>query len=200
MDRARIYIKVLMAICLSTLIGCGYGFQGSGSVLPPDVKRVYIPMAENNTSEPGLSLLLSEALRDQFERYGVLSVVSDSESADAVLRAKILKLRRETRTVTSNTDTALQLMTIMTVAAELRRVSGPVLWRNSGLSASKAFGTSSDVVVTSSAEFAGGNLGAGDLSALDTREISRGQEKEAIADLTEQVARRVYDEAVAPEF
>ncbi|MCB0351979.1 MAG: hypothetical protein KDD64_00590 [Bdellovibrionales bacterium] len=192
--------QILLLFVVLSLEGCGYTFRGGESVLPPDVKRVYIPRTENITSEQGLELVLTEALRDEFERYGVLTVVEGNEQADAVLRSKITSVKRETRTVTSNTDTALQLTTVMRVAAELKRKNGTSLWRNKAVVVSKAFGTDQSAVVTTSAEFAGGSIGSSTLSSLDNRELSRGQEQQAFEDLSEQVARRIYSEAVLPEF
>ena len=148
-------MRILIVFLLLLINGCGYTFQGSGSVLPPDVTRITIPMVENNSTEPGIAEIVTEALRDRFERFGVITVVDNIQEADAVLKARIENVRRGTRTTTSSTDTDLQLDTTLVMSAELKRVSGPLLWRAANLSASRAFGTSSDVVVTSSANFAG---------------------------------------------
>lgn len=194
--------QLLLGVLVSVIAGCGYTFQGTGSVLPPDVKRIYIPMAENNSTEAGLSTILTEALRDRFERYGVVEVVDDIGSADAVLRTRITKVRRATGTVTS-TDTALQEDLTMTMAADLRRVTGPVLWRNMSLSVTRTFGSASGGVVTTSADFTSGTLGATDLAALEgggTREVARGQESEALGNLADKAAQIIYDSAVAPDF
>lgn len=183
--------------------GCGYGFQGSGSILPPDVKRVYIPRVENNSVELSLSSVLTEALRDRFERYGVVTIVDEIGQADAVLRARILKIKRQAGSVTSSTDTALDVDTTMTVAAELKRVTGPVLWRNQAISVTRSFGSSAGVVVTTSPQFAGGNLSAGDLAQLEaggTREVARGQEGDAFSSMCDETARLIYQAAVAPDF
>lgn len=196
----RIRLLTVFLVLLTAVSGCGYAFKGSGSALPPDIKRVHIPLAENNTPEAGLSLTVTEALRDRFERYGVLTIVDSTAEADAILRSRILRIQRETQTTTSSSDVALQERTVLVLALELRRLTGQILWSNPNLVVSQAFGTSSEVVVTSSPDFAQGNLSAADLSSLNTREISRGQEREALENLAEEAARRVYDEAVAPEF
>jgi outer membrane lipopolysaccharide assembly protein LptE/RlpB len=188
---------LLSVLCL---FGCGYSFQGGGTVLPPDVRRVAIPLVVNNSPEAGLSTVVTEALRDQFERYGVLTIVEDDADADAILRARIVKVTRESRTSTSDTDTALQFDTVLTLAAELQRMNGPILWRDNNIQVSRAFGTTSGVIVTSSADFASGSLGASDLGSLENREVARGQEQEALRALAEQAARQIYDEAVAPDF
>ena len=133
----------------------------------------------------------------------MVTVVDDVGDADAVLKARILKVSRNTGSVTSRTDTALQLDTTVKVAAELRRVTGPVLWRDMNLSVSKSFGAERSVVVTSSPDFAGNSLGAGDLTQLSqggSREIARGQEEEAFSAIADETARIVYDNAVAPDF
>lgn len=194
---------LFIAFIGSALAGCGYTLQGSGSVLPPDVKRVWIPRVENNTTEIALTELLTEALRDRFERYGVVELAEDMGQADAVLRARVTRVRRATGSVSSNTDTALQRDLSVAIAAELRRVTGPVLWSNSNVSVTRAYGAEQSVVVTSSPEFAGSTLGAADLDSLGTggsREVARGQEDEAFAAMSEELAQLVYDSAVAPDF
>ncbi|MFM1846881.1 MAG: Lipopolysaccharide-assembly, partial [Pseudomonadota bacterium] len=175
-------------------------FSGGGSVLPPDVKKVAIPLVENSSTETGLTTIVTEALRDQFERYGVLSVVEETIDADAILNARILKVRRSTSTVSARDDGGLQQDTSMVLAAELQRLDGSVLWRNKRIVVTKVSATSSDTVVTSSVDFAGGSLGANDLKGLGGREVTRGQEQEALNNLAEQAARIVYDQAVMPDF
>lgn len=193
-------MRYLLIVILGTLSGCGYTLQGGGSVLPTDVRRVAIPLAQNESTESGLGLMLTEALRDRFDRFGVITVVENTSEADAVLRTRILDVKRDTETVTAKTESQLQSSTTMTVAAELRRVTGPILWANPNMVVSKMYGTTSDVVVTSSSDFAEGSIGSQDLAGLSDREVSRGQERQALESLTEEVAKTVYDDAVAPDF
>lgn len=191
---------VLCLLVLFLVTACGYKFQGSGSILPADVKRIQIPLVENHSTDSALTQLLTEALRDQFERFGVVTVVEDLKDADAVLHFKILKVSRKSRTTTSRTDTAQTFDTSLTVGGDLRRVTGSILWSNPTFLVSRQVGATSDVVVSSSADFAEGTLGASDLASLDSREIVRGQEQEALEKLCDEVARKVYDDAVAPDF
>lgn len=194
-------LRLIALITISALLaGCGYQFQGSGSILPPDVKRISIPLAENNSTESGFTRTFTESLRDRFDRFGVVTVVEEGEPADAVLKTRLLKVSRGSQSVTSNTDTTLQQSSTLTLWGELRRTSGGLLWRNPNLEVSRAFGTTSDSVVTSSADFASGSLSASDLGQLGSREIQRGQEQEALNDLADQAAKIIYDQAVAPDF
>lgn len=195
-------MKKLFLIGLSalTLGGCGYGFHGGKSILPPDVKKIYIPIVENDSTEGGLSNIFTESLRDTFERYGAVEVVDNELGADAILKARIVKVTRDTRSVTSQTDQALQLDTTMTVDAELKRTTGSILYRNKSLQVSKSFGASAGSTISSSSDFASGIVSSGDLANLDPHEQQRSQEQLALQDITQRVARKIYDDAVAPDF
>ena len=188
-------------IALLTIVsGCGYTLQGSGSVLPQDIKTVYIRLADNETTEPGLGQRFTEVLRSRFDRYGVVKVVDREQDADAILVAKIMDLESRIRGEKGDTDTALESDLVMTISAELRRRNGQLLYRNGQLSASEEVAGVSDVVVTSSSSFAQGDVGANTLGALGDREVARGQEEQALDDLMEETSRKLYVEAVAADF
>ena len=189
-----------LVVLLSLVCGCGYTFTGGGSVLPADVKDIYIPLAENETTEVGVVRYVTEALIDKFEQYGVVRVVDSISDADAVLKARIISVVKNTKTSTSGTDTALQYDLKMTLAVTLQRVSGQILWRNNNISVSKTYGATGSVVVTSSADFVFNSVNASDLSGMSTREVARGQESEALEAMAIKAAEIVYDQAVAPEF
>jgi hypothetical protein len=155
---------------------------------------------ENNTTQLGLAQVVGEALQEQFDRYGVITVVAKQSEADAILKVKIADLQRTTRATQSNTDVALAQESALTLTAELQRVTGEVLWRDTAIKVNRGFGTTSGSVVTSSADFAGGSIGAGDLTNLSAREISRGQEQEVLVRLAEDAALFIYNNAVSPDF
>ena len=192
---------VCRVVALGVLLaGCGYTFKGSGSILPPDVKTIYVAPAENNSTELGLADVLTEALQEEFDGYGVVTVVERQSEADAVLKTKITSVKRATQAVRAVSNTAVQMSTTMSVSAELRRTTGGVLWRQGELKVSKSFGTDASVVVASSADFSTGSISSSNLSDLSTREVARGQEKEVLRSLSEQLAQQVYAQAVAPDF
>lgn len=197
---SRVFFSLLVTVVALLVQGCGYTFQGGGSVLPPDIKKVYIPGVENDSSEAGLSRVLTEALRDRFDRFGTVMVVDSSNEADAILNTRIKSVSRDTHTSTSKTDTALQLRIKMSLSAELRRVGGDILWRDNNMSVSKISGAESGVVVTSSTDFLGSNLGAGDLGALGSREVERLEGEQALNAIAEDAAVAIYNSAVMPDF
>lgn len=192
--------RSLLVALLLVASGCGYTFRGSGSVLPADVKSIYIPNVENGSTELGLGDVVTEALREEFDSYGTVSVVERQSEADAILKVRITDVKRTTSTVRANSNTALQMDTTMNLAGELRRSTGQVLWRDNQIRVTKGYGADKSVVVATSPDFASGSISRSDLSSLSTREISRGQEQNALNALAVEGARLVYDKAVAPDF
>ena len=195
----NIFLSIFLLIIIG-LIGCGYTFQGSGTVLPDDVRKIYIPTVENESAEPRVTALLTEALRERFERYGVITVVESVEEADAILNIQVRSVDREARSVTSGTDTVLQFDTVAQLWGDLRRANGGVLWRNPSMRVAKAFGATGQTVVTSSSDFAQSGIDPQTLASLSDIEVSRGQEQEALIDLSEEVAKFVYEDSVAEDF
>lgn len=191
--------RMLALWVLISLSACGYAFQGSGTVLPPDVKNIYIPEVENDSSELGLADTVTDALRDQFDSYGAVTVVDRQSQADAVLKVRIVSLKQSVDTV-SSTNTINQMDSTMTLTGELRRVTGKVLWRENNIRVTKNFATSSTTVVTSSPDFASGSISSEDLAGLSQRELARGQQQQALLSMSTDAARMIYDKSVSPEF
>lgn len=191
---------VLCAVVSMCLTSCGYTLRGSGSVLPADVKNIYIPRVENGSTELGLADVVTEALREEFDSYGTVSVVEKQSNADAILKVRILDVKNTTSTVDPTTNTALQMDTTMYIGGELQRVTGQVLWRESNIQVTKGYAANQTVVVTTSPDFASGSISANDLASLSSRDISRGQEAQALSNLAADAARMVYDKSVAPDF
>lgn len=189
-----------VACVLLFVVGCGYTFRGSGSVLPPDVRKIHIPLVQNDSTKIGLGNLLTEALRDEFDSYGVVVVVDTEAEADAILTVEVLDVQESAGSVRSGTNTALQMDTVVFIRGELRRESGELLWRDPQLKVQQTYGADSSTVVTSSVGFAGGSISSSDLGGLSSREISRGQEADVLASLVEEASREIYDKAVAPDF
>lgn len=180
--------------------GCGYNFRNSGTVLPKTIRKIYIPFAENRSTEGQLTRLLTEALRDEFERYGVVTVVEEPSEADATLRITIMELKRRSLTVAGRSSIDNQRTTSLLIRGELKDRDGKMLWQEPALNVGKGFGTSRAAVVTSGAGFVGGSLGAGDLLNLGERELQRGQEQFALSELAEEAASQIYEEAVVEPF
>lgn len=194
------FAKIFSIFILLGFSSCGYRLQGSGSVLPPDIKTVSIKTSENNTTISGLGPRFSEKLRSRFERYGVVRIVDADETADAELITRIISIETLNRDVQGRTNVQVEQSLNLMVYAELRKRNGQILYRNPGLIVTESFGTVSSNVVTSSSSFATGNLSSSSLGSLTQREVARGQAAETLEGLLDEAARKLYLDAVASDF
>ncbi len=69
---------------------CGYRLRGTGSFLPPHVKRVNVPMFKNLTTRFELDVKLTRSVIDELVARGKVEVVADNANADAVLVGEII--------------------------------------------------------------------------------------------------------------
>ncbi len=192
--------KYFLSFCVLFLTSCGYNFIGSGSSLPPDIKTVYVPFVTNLTTDTYVTPILTESLREYFEKYGVLTVVDSTENYDAILNVTILKIEEESRTVTANTESELQGDLVLTVSVELLRRDGSPLWTTPFLEQRRSYASDMSTVVTSSSSFAQSGMSTSDLQNLGNREVSRSQQMITMENLVEEVSKKIYMQAVAPSF
>ncbi len=117
-------MRVILTGLLSLAVlggGCGYKHvtysQGLGAA-----RRVSIQTLSNESDEPGVEMMLSEALRREFLRRGAVSLVADAKDADLVLRGRVLRIRTQARSF-SAVVLALEYSVTLEIALE-------VAWRD----------------------------------------------------------------------
>jgi len=85
-------VFLLLFGCL-LLIQCGYHLRGTGSALPPHIKKVHIPMFKNRTTRFELDLKLTQRVIDELVARGKVEIIPNQESADSVLLCDLLSFR-----------------------------------------------------------------------------------------------------------
>jgi hypothetical protein len=87
----RTFVKagnlVLAALLAAVFTGCA-GYQ-LGSMLPDDIRTVYVPTFKNRTTEPLIEIETTQAAIEQIQLDGSLLVV-DEQDADAILEVDLL--------------------------------------------------------------------------------------------------------------
>ena len=76
--------------------GCGYKQVKYGRALG-DARHVSIQTLSNDSDEPGIEMMVSEALRREFLRRGAVSLAANAKDADLVLRGRVLRIRTQPR-------------------------------------------------------------------------------------------------------
>lgn len=121
MKRASAIAWSLTCLCACLMLSCaGYTLRPVKPVRFATVKTLYVPTFKNQTLEPRSSVLVTNSVIQQFQRDGTYKLVP-SRGADAILEAKITRLRRhQTRSTRFNTLRARELEFTLEVEYRLR--------------------------------------------------------------------------------
>jgi hypothetical protein len=88
-----------IAVATAGLVGCGYQLGNVNTYEIEGVKSVHIPVIRNETYEPGISVMITDALIRRFHSDGRLEVKRAGE-ADSRLEVTLVELgRNATRSV-----------------------------------------------------------------------------------------------------
>lgn len=130
------------------LSGClGYGFRGSVNNLPEDIKTVAIPIFVNESNEPGLETVLTNALIYEFTRSRILQIVPAMES-HAIIFGKIKSVAEDAAVYTSQTQALERRITVVVEASCRRTDNDRLLWQDNFLSRHEIFTVSPDAFQT----------------------------------------------------
>jgi hypothetical protein len=157
---------------LAASLACGYTIERASSAVSPDAPRLSIRTLANDSAEPGLERLVSEALRREWSRRGHFRLVGDPEDADWVVSGRVLPLMIQTRTLSSAVLALEQTVTL--------RVELDVTGRQAG--ALRAWRLPGPLSTESEIYFASADL-----------EATRKNRTEALRRVAELVAERVAD-------
>jgi outer membrane lipopolysaccharide assembly protein LptE/RlpB len=121
-------------LLLTALLGLGLGLLTSGcagyrlgSMLPADIKTVYVPTFVNKTAEPQLEVETTQSLIEELQRDGSLRVVNEDQ-ADAVLKVTLRSYKIEPVAYRSDERTsAREYRIVMHAGIVLTRRNGSVV-------------------------------------------------------------------------
>ena len=132
--RLSLGFRLLFGLGLASVSGC-YGFAGGG--LPADIKTVAVLPFDNYTSEPTLTQLISERVRDAVQGRLGLRQAGESQ-ADAIVRGSITRYEPDVPTAYTGNDqgqiTVTRRLVQITVTVEImNQRTGRPLWQRSNL-------------------------------------------------------------------
>ena len=145
MLRARVLRLIAGTLAVALVWGCsGYHVVRTDTTLGP-VRRVAIQTLENHSFEPGVEVMISEALRREFQRGGGVVVVADPAQADLVLSGAVRDLITTARSF-SSVAFGLEYQVEMRLDLKAKRADGKVIvLEGNALHEWELYLTSSDV-------------------------------------------------------
>ncbi len=116
----------LSACAVLVAVGCSnYHVVHTDSALGP-VRRVAVQTLQNHSFEPGIEMMVSDALRREFQRGGGIAVVGDPAQADLVLSGTVLDLATTARSF-STVAFGLEYQVEMRLTLTARRSDGTLI-------------------------------------------------------------------------
>jgi hypothetical protein len=129
MLRARVLRPTVLALAAFAVLGIwgcsGYHVVRTDTALGP-VHRVAVPTLANHSFEPGIEMMITEALRREFQRGGGAAVVADPMQADLVLTGTVLDLVTTARSF-SSVAFGLEYQVELRLALTAKRSDGSVI-------------------------------------------------------------------------
>lgn len=112
----------LAALVLTLAVaGCGYALSGKQNNLPDYIRRIGIPVFQNQSGIPELDQLYTQAIRNELQSRGKFTVVGETTGVDAILAGTILPVTQTPVTFTGTNQAARYVISV-TVKVEFTDV------------------------------------------------------------------------------
>jgi outer membrane lipopolysaccharide assembly protein LptE/RlpB len=84
-------VRLVAALLVLPIVGCGYALVGKGSNLPPDIESIYVVAFENRTTRAQVEQLITQAITSEFVTRQRYRLADSADEADAVLEGAITR-------------------------------------------------------------------------------------------------------------
>jgi len=123
-------LAAALLLLAGAMAACGYQLVGYGH---PEggARRVALPTLRNDSYEPGVELLVADALRREFLRRGAFQLTDDPAHADLVISGSVQRLQT-TSTSFSSVVLALEYTVSMSLELHAKRADGSEVPLDSG--------------------------------------------------------------------
>jgi hypothetical protein len=124
--RIKFAAHILALACVAaSLSGCA-GYR-VGSMLPPDIKTVYVPTFVNKTKEPLIEVDTTAAVIEEIQKDGSL-LLADADTADAILDVTLVDFQLQPISFQRDNQTAArQYRLVMVASYVLRRTANDTI-------------------------------------------------------------------------
>ena len=137
-------------LCLAgmSILAAACGYQLGAHSCDSDVtaRNIAIPLFQNQSQEPRVENLFTEAFRDRIQALPCVSLCARSE-ADALLKGKILSVESYTVAVTEEFFAMEYRMRVVLAVSLVRSRDGEVLWQSDSLEEEVSFYASSEALL-----------------------------------------------------
>jgi outer membrane lipopolysaccharide assembly protein LptE/RlpB len=134
----------IAALCIISA-GCGYRTAGHANLLPPDLRTMAVPAFVNQTQTYKIEQTLTSAVVQEFATRTKYRIITDLDSADAVLHGTVLSTYTTPLTYDTQTGRAATVLVIVSMKVTLADRQGRVLYQNPSYVFREQYQISSDL-------------------------------------------------------
>ncbi|MBN1471112.1 MAG: LptE family protein [Syntrophaceae bacterium] len=127
-SRCLIYKISIICFLSAFLFACGYSFAPRGESIDNRIQKVYVDSFENRTAQAGIENYVRTAFVNQFIQNSRFKIASSAESADAIVRGKILNLHTSPLSHLKNDLAAEERATMIMEVVFEDKANGKVIW------------------------------------------------------------------------
>ena len=139
-------IKILIIFfTVALLSGCGYSFAPKGENVDNRIQKVYVESFDNKTAQAGIENYVRTAFINQFIQNSRLKIVGSAESADAIVKGKILNLNTSPLSYRSNALVAEERATIILELTFQENESGKIIWSSKNITGTVDYTLCTDI-------------------------------------------------------
>jgi elongation factor P--beta-lysine ligase len=127
----KIFKVVIICVSCAVLFGCGYSFASRGESIDKNIQKVYVESFDNKTAQAEVENYVRAAFINQFIQNSRFKIAPSAESADAIVRGKILNLHTSPLSHLKNNLAAEERATIIMEIVFQDNSNGKVIWSSS---------------------------------------------------------------------
>ena len=143
--RRQMIKTLIIFFSIILLFGCGYSFAPRGENIDNRIQKVYVESFDNKTAQAGIENYVRTAFINQFIQNSRFKVVESAESADAIVKGKILNLNTSPLAYDSNSLVAEERATIILELTFLENESGKIIWSSKNITGTVDYTLSTDI-------------------------------------------------------
>jgi outer membrane lipopolysaccharide assembly protein LptE/RlpB len=155
-------LQGLLLCCLLFQTGCGYRLAGELNLLP-HIKTIAVPILQNQTTEPDIEKVVTEALIARIQSQGQLRITT-TERADAVLYGSVSSYTPNIALSFTENYQVREYRLEITANVELRDRNNQVIWSQHTIKAKTEYSVSDNVSATQDTEKAAQRIAASELA------------------------------------
>ena len=141
----------ILCLCSALLFGCGYSFASRGESIDKRIQKVYVESFDNKTAQAEIENYVRTAFINQFIQNSRFKMAPSAESADAIVRGKILNLNTSPLSHLKNDLAAEERTAIILELTFQDNESGKIIWSSKNMTGSVEYALNEDINLLSAA-------------------------------------------------